>query len=111
MFLRLGFISSRKSTHKEKKKRKSRASPDVDVVEGDGEVIKLKVEHSLLQELQLATSISTFPKPLREFIEDRNKLLDEVFTVLSRHDVEGMLPDILKVLPLCTAISHMIVEY
>lgn len=88
--------SSRKSTHKEKKRKKSRPSPGVDVEKGDGEVIKLKVEHGLLEELQL-TSITTFPKPLREFIEDRSKLLDEVFTVLSRDDIEGMLPDILKV--------------
>ena len=87
-------LSFRKSTHKEKKRKKSR--PSVDVVEGDGEVIKLKVEHGLLKELQI-TSISTFPKPLREYIDDRSKLLDEVFTVLSRDDIECMLPDILKV--------------
>ena len=97
--------SSRKSTHKEKKRKKSRPSPGVDVEKGDGEVIKLKVEHGLLEELQL-TSISTFPKPLGEYTEDRSKLLDEVFAVMSRDDIEGMLPDILKV---CVTV-HMCVN-
>ena len=36
------------------------------------------------------------PKTLLHYAEDRDQLLEQVFTILSENDVRGMLPDILK---------------
>ena len=37
------------------------------------------------------------PKSLVQYASDKAMLLDQVFTILSPNDVNGMLPDILKV--------------
>ena len=39
------------------------------------------------------------PKTLGHYVEEREELLDQVFTVLSENDIRGMLPDILKARP------------
>ena len=64
----------------------------------ESDVIKLKIDKSLLRELRLSNS-SEFPPSLSYYAEssNREKLLDEVFSILSETEIRDMLPDILKV--------------
>lgn len=53
------------------------------------------------------------PKSLVHYQKDKVQLLDQMFTILSPDDVKGMLPDILKVVPLsmCANSSRVVVSH
>ena len=38
------------------------------------------------------------PCSLLDYVDDHTSLIDQIFTILTIEDIEGMLPDILKVL-------------
>ena len=40
----------------------------------------------------------TIPQSLDSYIDDNVILLDQLFTILTQKDIEGMLPDVLKVI-------------
>ena len=51
--------------------------------------------------IQLAKMVQNgklkIPSSLVEYIDDHTSLIDQIFTILTIEDIEGMLPDILKV--------------
>ena len=50
-----------------------------------------------LAKLVQAGSLS-MPRGLDAYFDDRPSLLDQLFTILTQEDIQGLLPDILKVL-------------
>ena len=50
-----------------------------------------------LAKLVQAGSLS-MPRGLDAYFDDRPSLLDQLFTILTQDDIQGLLPDILKVL-------------
>lgn len=78
----------------ERKKKKKNKAKDRDK-EHDKDQLKVRSVSELAQLVQ--SGQIQIPKSLVHYQGDRVQLLDQVFTILSPDDVEGMLPDILKV--------------
>ena len=82
---------------RKKKKRDRDKDKDQGSDGGGGSSGGLKV-HSVAELAELVKSGAIQePKSLTHYQNDRAKLLDQVFTILSSEDIKGMLPDILKV--------------
>lgn len=73
------------------RKKKEKNEPERDQKDGN----KYK---SLIQLAKLVQGGKLIvPKSLESYVEDNAILIDQLFTILTQKDIEGMLPDILKV--------------
>ena len=103
------FLIHRKSTQKKGKRKRRKESPTVKLVLENEECLRLKIDKKLVEEFKLAGR-SDFPKSLMSYVGDRDELLEEVFTILSKEDIKGLLPDILKVclVPACVRVHFCV---
>ena len=70
---------------------------------------KQEQKHKFKTLAQLAKLVQSgkldIPRSLVEYVDDHASLIDQIFTILTIEDIEGMLPDILKVMySLCTCV-------
>jgi hypothetical protein len=77
------------------KRKRSKNSSPVNLVLGDEQCLKLKIDKKLLEEFKLAGR-TEFPNSLLSYVDNHDGLLDEIFSIFTKDDIKGLLPDTLK---------------